>query len=154
MCLICERINQIKHHSNPAFVKEMQTGYVVIGDHQHFYGYTLFLCKKHVTECFQLDKNERMTFLYEMSLAAQAVSQAFQAEKMNIEMLGNGVSHLHVHLFPRKSGDLEEYGDHGRGPVWWYPWKKMIHDDSCPSPAEMETMKEKLLHELNQLTNI
>ena len=79
MCLICERINQIKHHSNPAFVKEMQTGYVVIGDHQHFYGYTLFLCKKHVTECFQLDKNERMTFLYEMSLAAQAVSQAFQA---------------------------------------------------------------------------
>ena len=30
----------------------------------------------------------------------------------------------------------------------------MIHDDSCPTPAEMEAMKEKLLHELNQLTNI
>ena len=56
MCLICERIQMIKEHKNPYFVKELETGYVVLGDHQHFKGYTLFLCKEHKTELFQLDK--------------------------------------------------------------------------------------------------
>ncbi len=40
MCLICDRIQQIKKGENPYFVKELETGYVVIGDHQHFKGYT------------------------------------------------------------------------------------------------------------------
>ncbi len=42
-CLICERIEQIKRGENPYFVCELSTGYVVLGDHQRFRGYTLFL---------------------------------------------------------------------------------------------------------------
>lgn len=38
MCLICDRIEMIKNGENPCFVKELETGYVVIGDNQHFYG--------------------------------------------------------------------------------------------------------------------
>ena len=53
MCLICERIKMIQEGTNPYFVKELSTGYVVMGDHQHFTGYTLFLCKEHKTELFQ-----------------------------------------------------------------------------------------------------
>lgn len=37
MCFICDRIEMIKNGSNPYFVKELETGYVVIGDNQHFY---------------------------------------------------------------------------------------------------------------------
>lgn len=61
MCMICDRIKMIKQGTNPWFVKELETGYVVIGDNQHFNGYTLFLCKEDKTELFQLDypaKNE------------------------------------------------------------------------------------------------
>ena len=47
MCLICERIEMIKDNENKFFVKELKTGYVVLGDNQHFRGYTLFLYKKH-----------------------------------------------------------------------------------------------------------
>ena len=36
MCFICDRIEMIKNGSNPYFVKEFETGYVVIGDNQHF----------------------------------------------------------------------------------------------------------------------
>ena len=36
MCLICDRIDMIKNGSNPYFVKELKTGYVVLGDNQHF----------------------------------------------------------------------------------------------------------------------
>ncbi len=101
MCLICDRIQQIKNGMNPYFVKELQTGYVVIGDHQHFKGYTLFLCKEHKTELFELEPVFKRLFLEEMSMVAEAVYHAFGAEKMNYELLGNGDTHLHWHLFPR-----------------------------------------------------
>lgn len=95
MCLICDRIEMIKNGTNPYFVKELQTGYVVIGDHQYFKGYTLFLYKQHKTELFQLDMAERTLFLKEMSIVAQAASKAFGAQKMNYELLGMGDSHMH-----------------------------------------------------------
>lgn len=108
----------IRNGTNPYFVKELETGYVVLGDNQHFKGYTLFLLKEHVTELFDLEGDIKARFLEEMTTVAQAVSKAFCAEKMNYECLGNGDAHLHWHLFPRTTGDLEDYGNNGRGPVW------------------------------------
>jgi len=142
----------IKNAQNPYFVKELQTGYVVLGDNQHFYGYTLFLYKNHdKTELFQLEKAEKTKFLEEMSIVAQAAAKAFGAEKMNYELLGMGDAHLHWHLFPRKSGDIENYGNCGKGPVWWYPMEKMYSDENRPSEDELKTMKEKLLRELEKI---
>ena len=151
MCLICDRIAMIKNGTNPYFVKELESGYVVIGDNQHFKGYTLFLCKEHKTELFQLDSKQKLKFLEEMSLVAEAAYHAFHAEKMNCELLGNGDAHLHWHLFPRRGGDLENYGSNGKGPVWWYPREKMYHESSKPSDIELNTLKENLRHELERL---
>ena len=36
MCGVCERIKETKAGDNPFLVKELETGYVVIGDFQHF----------------------------------------------------------------------------------------------------------------------
>ncbi len=66
MCFICDRIEMIKNGTNPYFVKELETGYVVIGDNQHFNGYTLFLCKEHKIELFHLDHTYKMKFLEKM----------------------------------------------------------------------------------------
>lgn len=151
MCFICDRINMIREGINPYFIRELETGYVVMGDNQHFKGYTLFLCKEHKTELFQLDHSMKMKFLEEMSIVAEAVSKAFHAEKMNYELLGNGDTHLHWHLFPRKEGDIENYGNNGKGPVWWYPMEKMYSDDNKPSLNELEEMKRKLNAELEAL---
>ena len=148
MCLICDRIDMIKNGTNPYFVKELETGYVVIGDYQHFKGYSLFLFKEHKTELFQLDYSTKMKFLEEMSLVAEAVAKAFNSEKMNYELLGNGDSHLHWHLFPRKNGDIENYGRNGKGPVWWYPMEKMYDEKNRPSESELQQIKDKLLKEL------
>lgn len=104
MCLICQRIEWIKSGENPYFVKELETGYVVIGDHQYFEGYTLFLAKEHVTELHHMEVPVKLRFLEEMSLVQEAVSKAFSAQKMNVELLGNGDAHAHWHIFPdRKS---------------------------------------------------
>ncbi|MBQ3016954.1 MAG: HIT family protein [Clostridia bacterium] len=151
MCLICDRIRMIKENINPWFVKELETGYVVIGDNQHFRGYTLFLFKEHKTELFHLEYPTKIKFLEEMSVVAEAVSKAFGAEKMNYELLGNGDTHLHWHLFPRVSGDLECYGNKGKGPVWWYPIEKMYCSDNRPSATELKEMKARLKTELDKL---
>ena len=135
--MICERIELIKQGKNPHFVKELETGYVVIGDGQYFKGYTLFLAKEHVTELHQMEYETKIKFLEEMSIVQEAVAKAFQAEKMNIELLGNGDAHVHWHLFPRKAGDMQGYGHNGRGPVWWVPWEEMSSEEYQPKESDL-----------------
>ncbi len=153
MCIVCDRIEMIKKGTNPYFVKELETGYVVIGDHQHFYGYTLFLYKEHgdKTELFHLEQAERLKFLEEMSIVAEAVFKAFTPEKINYELLGNGDTHLHWHIYPRVGGDIENYGNNGKGPIWCYPMEKIYCDDNRPDEGQLADMKQRLLSELNQL---
>lgn len=153
MCFICNRINETKVGNNPFLVKELETGYVVIGDYQHFKGYTLFLYKDHVVELFDLDAETRKKHLYEMTLVAEAVKNAFGAQKMNYECLGNGDggAHIHWHLFPRRTGDIENYGNNGRGPVWWYPRAEMYADANRPGDEDLTDMKAKLFRELDKL---
>lgn len=137
MCLICDRIELIKQGKNPHFVKELETGYVVIGDGQYFKGYTLFLAKEHVTELHQMEYETKIKFLEEMSIVQEAVAKAFQADKMNIELLGNGDAHVHWHLFPRKAGDMKGYGHNGKGPVWWVPWEEMSSEEYQPKESDL-----------------
>lgn len=144
MCLICERIELIKQGKNPHFVKELETGYVVIGDGQYFKGYTLFLAKEHVTELHQMEYETKIKFLEEMSIVQEAVAKAFQAEKMNIELLGNGDAHVHWHLFPRKAGDMKGYGHNGRGPVWWVPWEEMLSEEYQPKENDLRQLVNRL----------
>ena len=145
-CLICERINMIKASANPYFVYELETGYVVLGDHQHFYGYTLFLYKNHTAELHYLPQNVRNKHLKEMALVYEAVYKAFKPEKMNCESLGNGDAHLHWHFFPRTPGDTPQ-----KGPVWWFPKEEMYSDSKRPTLVELESMKEKLKKEIESL---
>jgi diadenosine tetraphosphate (Ap4A) HIT family hydrolase len=136
----------IKSSSNPYFVRELETGYVVIGDHQHFKGYTLFLYKEHITELHFIPKELRHKYLEEMSIVYEAVYNVFKPDKMNSELLGNGDSHVHWHLFPRYSGDTPL-----KGPVWWLPKEEMYSDTKRPKNDELEEMVYDLDKELERL---
>lgn len=147
-CLICERINMIKEGENPYFVTELETGYVVMGDHQHFRGYTLFLCKEHVIELYQLSYEFKMKYLEEMSIVAEAVHNVFKPEKMNYELLGNCDTHVHWYLFLRVAGDTPE-----KGPVWWLPKEDMWNGESRPKDDELKIMVDKLKIEIKRFLN-
>lgn len=146
-CIVCERIELIKQGKNPYFVRELETGYVVMGDYQRFYGYTLFLCKECVTEIHFLEKDFRNKFLQEMSLVAEAVYNAFKPDKLNYELLGagNGV-HMHWHIFPRRAGDTLT-----AGPVWKLDKSEMYDEKYRPTQEELERLKEALDRELSLL---
>ena len=152
-CLICDRIQMIMKGENPYFVCELETGYVVLGDHQRFKGYTLFLCKQHATELHLLEPSFRKKYLEEMSIVAEAVYNLYKPEKMNYELLGNGDSHIHWHLFPRYIGDLDGYGNNGKGPVWWLPKEEMWNEKYKPTLVELAVQTKELENEIKKLTN-
>jgi len=142
-CLICNRIKQIKNNANKFFVKELKTGYVVIGDHQTYKGYTLFLCKLHKSELHQLTGQDRDIFLHEMAIVAEATNNAFKPDKMNYELLGNTDEHMHWHLFPRRKEDQKAHT------AIWAINKE--NRSQKPSDEELQELKSKLLVELDKL---
>lgn len=145
-CLICDRIRQIKDNTNPYFVKELETGYVVMGDYQFFKGYTLFLSKIHTDELHKLDLTYRDRFLHEMAVVGEAVFKVFQPRKLNYELLGNTDKHLHWHIFPRYQDDPSP------STVTWVVEKKIRYSEEYkPTHQELEQLREQLLFELERL---
>ncbi len=49
-----------------------------------------------------------------MALLAEAIENCFRPHKLNYELLGNQVPHLHWHLFPRSADDPDRLQ-----PVWF-----------------------------------
>lgn len=138
-CLICDRIKSIQEDKNPHFIKELNTGYVVIGDHQFFRGYTLFLCKQHKKELHELELEFRKEFLWEMSEVASAVFKAFKPRKLNYELLGNTDDHMHWHIFPRNRNDPE-----AKRPIWVIEESIRCAKSAQPSEEELEVLKDTL----------
>ena len=139
----------IKEGINPYLVKELKTGYVVMGDFQFYKGYTLFLCKNHVTELHELPHDFRKKFLQEMSLVAEAVYKAFHPEKLNYELLGNVDRHCHWHIFPRYSDDLEP-----TKPVWVIDKSIRCAESTKPSKEKLERLKLGLKDELEKIIRV
>jgi diadenosine tetraphosphate (Ap4A) HIT family hydrolase len=80
---------------------------------------------RHVVEPTELEPAESARFWAEVLLAARALEQAFEPVKMNYDILGNALPHLHVHLVPR-------YADDPR-PEWPFPFPEA---DPPPFPEE------------------
>jgi diadenosine tetraphosphate (Ap4A) HIT family hydrolase len=68
-------------------------------------GYACVVARRHVEEPFQLPDDEMVAFWRESMAVARALSALFEPRKMNYEIHGNSIPHLHLHLYPRFSGD-------------------------------------------------
>ena len=146
-CGVCTRIILIKEGKNRYFVRETETGYVVLGDYQRFPGYTVFICKKHATELHQLEPAFRSQFLMEMATVAEAVWNAFKPDKLNYELLGQGQGvHMHWHIFPRRAGDTP-----APGPVWKLDAAEMYNAAFLPDDETLAEMRAMLCAELDKL---
>jgi len=71
-------------------------------------GYLCLVAKRHVREPFELPEAERAQFWTNADRVARAVSERLQPSKLNYEIHGNTLDHLHLHLYPRSPGDRFE----------------------------------------------
>lgn len=68
-------------------------------------GYACVVSKRHAVEPFHLPTAELMAFWTEAMAVARILCDLLEPTKMNYEIHGNTIPHLHVHLFPRFAGD-------------------------------------------------
>ncbi len=83
----------------------LPTAVAVLGNDQYYKGYTLVIARRHATELYHLSDAESTAYFQDMLRVARAIDRAFSPRKMNYELLGNTVAHLHWHLFPRYADD-------------------------------------------------
>lgn len=144
-CLVCQRLELIKRQSNPYLVAELETGFVVLADNQFYKGYTLLLAKTHACELHELPNEMGHQFLDDMARTAQAVYKAFRPHKLNYELLGNTIPHLHWHLIPRHNNDpLPQKA------IWEYSREKRLDPRYELDEDELHDMKERLRRHLGR----
>ena len=68
-------------------------------------GYVFVASKKHAVESFDLSVEDQRWFWTDAMLVARGVAYVLRPTKMNYEIHGNTIPHLHMHLFPRTAGD-------------------------------------------------
>jgi diadenosine tetraphosphate (Ap4A) HIT family hydrolase len=119
MCLRWEQESELR-------IAEMTHSYVTLNRDQFFPGYTLLFTKIHVTELFHLDQTIRAELTEEISRVAGALFSVFHPDKINYELLGNMVPHMHWHLVPRFSSEA----------LWPRPIWSEPHNELLLSPAE------------------
>jgi diadenosine tetraphosphate (Ap4A) HIT family hydrolase len=108
-------------------IADCGTTIAYLHDDQFFAGWTFLVLKRHATELWQLEAVERTQLIEEVARVARAVSAAFGAVKINYELLGNVIAHIHWHLVPRGGDDPSP-----KAPVW-----TIAHEPRRLAPAEM-----------------
>lgn len=68
-------------------------------------GYVCLVSKQHVREPFELSEDDRRTWWDTVDRVADALNSTLRPHKLNYEIHGNTIPHLHLHLFPRWRGD-------------------------------------------------
>jgi diadenosine tetraphosphate (Ap4A) HIT family hydrolase len=103
-CALCRKLADPTGWAGD-LIWEFPHSLVVLGPWQYFQGYCMLVARPHVRELFELDGPARHAFIDEIATVARALEAEFRPRKLNVEMLGNQVEHLHCHVFPRYRHD-------------------------------------------------
>lgn len=81
-------------------------------EHAAARGYACLVCRTHAVEVHDLPEPAAIAFMQDLRSVSKALSATTGAIKLNHEIHGNTLPHLHVHIYPRYIGD--RFGD---GPI-------------------------------------
>lgn len=87
-----------------AFV-DLPASRVLIPEEAVLPGYVLVVSRRHIIEPYELPPDESAQFWADAMRAAAAIATVVRPVKMNYEIHGNTIPHLHLHIFPRFIGD-------------------------------------------------
>ena len=106
-CPLCLKVCQSNaDRDDYAFsIAELQISKLQLVRNQFVPGYCMLVCQKHVCEPYHLTREESLQFFDDLRSAAQAIDAVYNPLKMNFEILGNTVPHLHAHIVPRYYND-------------------------------------------------
>ena len=101
-CPVCDLIQTAKaEDAYGIVVVDLSFSRLFLAKNQFVTGYCVMMCRKHVIEPYELTAEERSMFFDDLAVAGRGLQAAFRADKMNYNILGNVIPHLHVHILPR-----------------------------------------------------
>jgi len=114
-CPMCAEGRPDESHGNARiFAGRVSDAYLVRGDVGQP-GYTIVIWRgKHVADATELSEPDATTYFREVLTVARALETHYHPAKLNLEMLGNSVPHLHTHVIPRYADDPK--------PGWPFPF--------------------------------
>lgn len=107
------------------FIADLGLSKAYLHDDQFFAGWTVVVFQRHATELFHLAPTERIQLMEEVNRVAKALSQAYGAKKINYELLGNQLPHIHWHIIPRLPNDPAPLE-----PVWRVPHQPVLRTEA------------------------
>ena len=101
-CPVCKQFRlDEKEDEHLLYICDLPFSRLFLAKNQFVKGYCVLICRSHVIEPYELSKKERAGYFDDLALAASALQNVFKADKMNYNLLGNIVPHLHTHILPR-----------------------------------------------------
>jgi diadenosine tetraphosphate (Ap4A) HIT family hydrolase len=104
LCPICDRGEPLD------VIAELESVWVTAARMAPLPGYVCVVAKRHVEEPYELPRDERVLFWDDAMRVAETVPQSIRPKKMNYQIHGNTIPHLHMHLLPRFDGNPFEGG--------------------------------------------
>ena len=86
-------------------VLELTATYLTASADAPMRGYCCVVLKRHAVELHDLPDDEAISFLRDIQRTCRAIQEIAKPVKLNYEIHGNTIPHLHVHVFPRYRGD-------------------------------------------------
>ena len=103
-------------------------------------GYACLVSKRHVAELHELSDSEAAAFMRDAQHVSAALAVITKAVKLNYEIHGNTIPHLHMHFFPRYRSDQFEGG----------PINPRLVTQPVYGPGEYETFRVQLATALDE----
>lgn len=102
-CPICRSIRSAGQP--PDTLVALQASWVTAPRRAPLPGYVCLVARRHVVEPYQLPEREQRAFFAEAMTTARAVAELVRPVRVNYELHGNSIPHLHLHIYPRHAGD-------------------------------------------------
>jgi diadenosine tetraphosphate (Ap4A) HIT family hydrolase len=84
---------------------ELGSSWVTVGEKVPLWGYACLVFRRHAVELHDLSESEGAAFMRDIRRLSAAVQLVTGATKLNYEVHGNTVRHLHMHFYPRHPDD-------------------------------------------------
>lgn len=124
ICLSIQREGKCK-----GTVAELEACYLTTQPEQPVRGYCCLVLKRHAVELHDLEEAEAAALMKDIRAVSEALQHTTGAVKINLEIHGNTIPHLHAHFYPRYVGDRFE-----NGPIDWRgPWLPALSPDEFRS---------------------
>lgn len=98
-CVICRRGVPLD------VVASLEASWVTVNEDAPMRGYCCLVFKRHAVELHDLRADEAAAYMRDIQRVSRVVKALTGAVKMNYEIHGNSLPHLHTHVYPRHVGD-------------------------------------------------